>query len=137
MDNLQGIRCVASAESNKSTLNKLNGWCKDVGDWQNTTRDEGFCFGTTKGTYTSDAHDGLPDNAPMLWGHDKDCTWKAGDNIRVAVHVTAQHSRLSTSALLTSRSATRTTSMLRTRRWRTGSARRSVCTLPSPSITNR
>jgi len=91
MDNLQGIRCVASKQSNGSTLSKLNGWCKDAGDWQNTTRDEGFCFGTSKGLYTSDAHDGLPDAAPMLWGHDKDCTWKAGDNIRVAVHVTAQH----------------------------------------------
>jgi len=92
MNNLQGIRCVASSTSNATSMAKIQGWCKDTGDWKNTTRDEGFCFGTTKGTYTSDdPHARLPDTNPKLWGNDKDCEWKAGDDIHVAIHVTQQH----------------------------------------------
>jgi hypothetical protein len=91
MTNLQGVRCVASSTSNATSMAKIQGWCKDTGDWKNTTRDEGFCFGTTKGLYTADKHPGLPESTPKLWGNDKDCTWQAGEDIEVAVHVTQQH----------------------------------------------
>merc|ERR1712087_440167 len=51
----------------------------------------GFCFGTTKGTYTSGQHPGLKESTPKLWGNDKDCSWNAGEDIHVAIHVTQQH----------------------------------------------
>lgn len=92
MTNLQGVRCVANSAHQATTEKKIQGWCADTGDWVNKNRDEGFCFGTTKNTYTSDAHSGLPDPAgSQLWGNDKDCTWQAGEEIRVSVHVTQQH----------------------------------------------
>merc|ERR1712100_630679 len=62
-----------------------------MGDYTGTTVDQGYCFGATPNTYTSDAHSGLPDAAPFLWGNDKGCDWEAGDDIRVSIHVTAQH----------------------------------------------
>merc|ERR1712057_58705 len=89
MTNLQGVRCVSNY--NGSTLDKITNWCKGTGDYTGTTIDQGYCFGASKGTYSSDAHSGLPDAAPFLWGNDKGCEWTAGDDIRVSVHVTAQH----------------------------------------------
>jgi cell division septation protein DedD len=91
MTNLQGVRCVANSAHQATTEKKIQGWCSDTGDWNNKNRDQGFCLGTTKGTYTSDAHAGLPEAAPGLWGNDKDCTWQAGEDIRVSVHVMQQH----------------------------------------------
>merc|ERR1712224_297484 len=69
----------------------ITNWCKNTGDYTGTTVDQGYCFGATPNTYTSDAHMGLPDSAPFLWGNDKGCEWNAGDDIRVSIHVTAQH----------------------------------------------
>merc|ERR1712224_191484 len=69
----------------------ITNWCKNTGDYTGTTVDQGYCFGATPNTYTSDAHSGLPDAAPFLWGNDKGCEWTAGDDIRVSIHVTAQH----------------------------------------------
>merc|ERR1719324_1937024 len=54
MTNLQGVRCVAHSSHQATTEKKIQGWCADTGDWTNKSRDQGFCFGTTKGTYTSD-----------------------------------------------------------------------------------
>merc|ERR1712159_475058 len=89
MNNLQGVRCVS--KYNDSTKNKIQNWCKNTGNYSGTTADGGYCFGTTPNTYTSDSHMGLPDSAPFLWGNDKGCEWNAGDDIRVSIHVTAQH----------------------------------------------
>jgi hypothetical protein len=89
MTNLQGVRCVSNY--NGSTIDKISNWCKNTGDYTGTTADHGYCFGTTPNTYTSDAHSGLPDSAPFLWGNDKGCDWNAGEDIRVSIHVTAQH----------------------------------------------
>jgi len=91
MTNLQGVRCVANSSHQATTEKKIQGWCADTGSWVNKTRDEGFCFGTTKNTFTSDHHPGLPEATPALWGNDKDCSWQAGEDIRVSVHVTQQH----------------------------------------------
>jgi len=87
--NLQGLRCVSA--HNDSDLHKIQNWCKDTGAWDNRTRDEGFCFGTTPNTFTSDLHPGLKESDPKLWGNDKECTWEADDIIEVSVHVTQQH----------------------------------------------
>merc|ERR1712091_741432 len=84
-----GVRCVSNY--NGSTIDKISNWCKNTGDYTGTTADQGYCFGTTPNTYTSDAHSGLPDSAPFLWGNDKGCDWNAGEDIRVSIHVTAQH----------------------------------------------
>jgi hypothetical protein len=82
---------VANSNHQATTEKKIQGWCADTGDWVDKNRDEGFCFGTTKNTHTSDAHSGLPEAAPGLWGNDRGCVWKAGDDIRVSVHVAQQH----------------------------------------------
>jgi hypothetical protein len=90
MSNLQGLRCVAA--HNGSTRDKINNWCKgSTGDFSQTSVDQGYCFGTTPNTYSSDAKSSIPDAAPGLWGNDKHCEWKAGDDIRVSAHLTAQH----------------------------------------------
>jgi len=89
MTNLQGVRCVSNY--NGSTVDKVQNWCNNTGDYTGTTVDQGYCFGTTPNTYTSDSHSGLPDSLPFLWGNDKGCEWNAGDDIHVAIHVTAQH----------------------------------------------
>jgi len=90
MNNLMGIRCVAAPDVQKTTLDKIQGWCSQSGDWTNSTRDQGFCFGTTPNTHTK-PNSVLKDVEPKLWGHDTDCTWNAGDDIRVSVHFTQQH----------------------------------------------
>merc|ERR1719407_343631 len=89
MNNLQGVRCVS--KYNGSTKDKVQNWCRNTGDYRGTTADQGYCFGTTPNSYTSDSHAGLPDAFPFLWENDKGCDWQAGEDIRVSVHVTQQH----------------------------------------------
>merc|ERR1719410_742984 len=89
MTNLQGIRCVSNY--NSSTVNKIQNWCKNTGKYTNTSADEGYCFGTTPNTYTSDNKTLSASAMPRLWGDDKNCEWSVGDEISVSIHVTAQH----------------------------------------------
>merc|ERR1719478_1698228 len=82
MTNLQGVRCVANSAHQATTEKKIQGWCADTGSWDNKTRDQGFCFGTTAGTHTSDAHAGLPESTPSSGGTTRAANGKRGRTSR-------------------------------------------------------